>query len=209
MNVYLLMEQLGVPAEGDIRKVLGFSVGDWMTVDSVMLGLVAWGFRKAETPFGQRVVAAAYKVSLFGLLFIFAIFMIQQSQALARQFMVTAPTFIWETFDDLDKFQRGFDLPMLLATAALLLTAHLMTLQFFETNSEIQRVSETHSVLIPSAQELIDFLAVRAGCCSRQEFDENFPDSAPELLELQRIGLVAQVKKRPRLTAKGREAARA
>lgn len=205
---YLFMAQLGV-ANGQPVTVLSLSAGDWMTVASVMVGLVAWGYRKSETPFGKKVIAAASKGTLIGLLCIGAIFAVLQSASVARRFIVTALPTIWDSIDYIDRLQQGFTVPMLLAAAALLLTAHLMTLQFWETGETVKQLDEVSSVFHPDVQKMIDFLALHAKGCERKRLDEEFPDSESILLQLHRIGLVVQVRKRPRLTPKGQSAATA
>lgn len=203
---YLFMAQLGAP-NGETIVALSLSVGDWMTVASVMVGLVTWGYRKAETPFGKKVAAASSKVTLVGLFCVGAIFVALQSASLARRFIVAAPPSVWDAIDYSDRLRQGFAVPMLLAAAALLLAAHLMTLQFWEAGETTEQWDNTHSVFGSDTQKLIDFLALHADGYERQRLDDLFPDSEPILEQLHRIGLVAQVGRRPRLTPKGKCAA--
>ncbi|OHT67544.1 MULTISPECIES: hypothetical protein [Mycobacteroides] len=205
---YLFMAQLG--AANETITAMGLSVGDWMTVASVMVGLVAWGYRKAETPFGKKVIAILSKATRIGLLCICAIgaiFAVLQSASLSRRFITTAPQAIWDSTEYIGRLQQGFTVPMLLAAAALLLAAHLMTLQFWEAGEALRQQSEASSVFRPDIQELIDFLAVHANGYERARLDERFPESEPILAQLHSIGLVVQVRKRPRLTSQGKRVA--
>lgn len=203
-----LMAQLGALSNGEVKRLLGFSVGDWMTVDGVLLALVAWGYRKTRTPFDQKVVVSASRASVVGMAGIFLILVLQQGGALIRPLIVVGTADAFDTLAQLTELRRVFDTPTLLATAGLLFTVYLMTLQFFETNAELG-TSIRPSALTDTARDALDSIGTYPETVQANDFRRDYPEYAAYTEELRRLGLLTQNKKILRLTPKGRAYVRA
>ena len=201
---YLLVQQIGVEQEGVVVKFLGLSAGDWMTIDSLSIALVAWGYRHSKSPLAKPVVSTSARASLFMVAVCAVVFLFKQISALVPKFMPLSLVKPWyETFDKWRDLNRAFDYSTMLATVALLVTAYFLTLQFHETGESA--ADSSGSWFAPEALDMIRYVASGEHWArSVAEVEERFPDQAEMLRFLVRLKVLEKANRRIRLTKLGK-----